>query len=324
MNITILGAGAYALSLAYRFNANKNKVIVWSKVKEEIDELSKTNMNKKALGNVLMPKGIIYTMDTSMALKGSNIVVLAVATKYLRSVCEEIKDLVKDKHIIIASKGIEEETNSFASIIVKNKLKTKKLCTLSGPSFAKDMVHDELIGLSLATTNNKTKDIVIKTLSSDTLKLRPTNDFLGVELCGTLKNIIAVISGMLDGMNVSESTKAMFLTESINDTRHLIKKLGGNEKTIMSFAGFGDIFLTSTSTSSRNYTFGKLIGMGESKEKLDEYLKNTTVEGVYTLKSIYGLIKTRRVKMPFIDFVYDVVFGYRNKEEIFSFLKEKE
>ena len=324
MNIKILGAVAYALSLAYRFNATKNKVIVWSKVKEEIDELSKTNMNKKALGNVIMPKGIIYTMDTFMALKGSNIVVLAVATKYLRSVCEEIKDLVKDKHIIIASKGIEEETNSFASIIVKNILKTKKLCTLSGPSFAKDMVRDELIGLSLATTNNKTKDIVIKSLSSNTLKLRPTKDFIGVELCGTLKNVIAVISGMLDGMKVSESTKAMFLTESINDTRHLIKKLGGNEKTIMSFAGFGDILLTSTSTSSRNYTYGKLIGMGESKKKLDEYLSNTTVEGVYTLKSIYGLIKTRRVKMPFIDFVYDVVFGYRNKEDIFSFLKEKE
>ena len=240
MNITILGAGAYALGLAYRFSNNKNKVVVWSKVKEEIDELSKTNMNKKAL-NVAMPKGIIYTMDTSMALKGSSIVVLAVATKYLRSVCEEIKDYVKDKHIIIASKGIEEETNMFASIIVKKILKTKKLCTLSGPSFAKDMAASELVGLSLATTNSKTKEIVIKALASDTLKLRPTNDFIGVELCGTLKNVIAVISGMLDGMGVSESTKAMFLTESINDARHLIKKLGGNEKTIMSFAGFGDI-----------------------------------------------------------------------------------
>lgn len=324
MNITILGAGAYALGLALRFNKNNNKIIIWSAVKEEIDALTKTKMNERALPGIKMPSNFIYTTNTKKALEGSNIVVIAVATKFLSSVCEEIKPYVKNKHILIASKGIEQETNSFASNIVKNKLKTKKLCTLSGPSFAKDMAQDELVGLSLATTNSKTKQIVMNALSSDTLKIRVTNDFLGVELCGTLKNIIAVTSGMLDGMKISESTKAMFLTESINDTRKLIRKLGGNEKTIMSFAGFGDILLSCTSSSSRNYTYGKLLGNGESKKELEAYLKSNTVEGVYTLKSIYGLIKSRRVKMPFIDFVYDVVFGYRNPNDIISFLKEKE
>lgn len=324
MNITILGAGAYALGLALRFNKNDNKIIIWSKVKEEIDTLTKTKMNEKALPGVKMPNNFVYTKNTGKAIDGSDIVVIAVATKFLSSVCEEIKPYVKDKHIVIASKGIEQNTNNFASDIVKTKLKTKKLCTISGPSFAKDMAKDELVGLSLATTNNKTKEVVIKALSSDTLKIRSTNDFLGVELCGTLKNIIALTSGMLDGMKVSESTKAMFLTESINDTRKLIKKLGGNEKTIMSFAGFGDILLTCTSNSSRNYTYGKMLGSGTSKKELEEYLNNTTVEGVYTLKSIYGLIKSKRVKMPFIDFVYDVVFGYRNINEILPFLKEKE
>ena len=186
------------------------------------------------------------------------------------------------------------------------------------------MATDELVGLSLATTNNKTRNMVIKALSSDTLKIRPNKDFLGTELCGTLKNVIALAAGMLDGINASESTKAMFLTESINDTRKLIKKFGGNEKTIMSFAGFGDILLTCTSKSSRNYTFGKMLGGEASKKELDEYLSQTTVEGVYTLESIYGLIKQKRVKMPFINFIYDVVFGYRKKEDIIPFLKEKE
>lgn len=324
MNITILGAGAYALALALRFNKNKNKVIIWSAVKEEIDTLTKTKMNERALPGIKMPNNFVYVTNAKKAIEGSNIVVIAVATRFLSSVCDEIKPYVKNKHIVIASKGIEQGTNMFASNIVKTKLKTKKLCTISGPSFAKDMASDELIGLSLATTNNKTKQIVMNALSSDTLKIRVTNDFLGVELCGTLKNIIAVASGMLDGMKVSESTKAMFLTESINDTRKLIKKLGGNEKTIMSFSGFGDILLSCTSSSSRNYTYGKLLGSGASKKELEDYLKSNTVEGVYTLKSIYGLIKSRRVKMPFIDFVYDVVFGYRKSNDIISFLKEKE
>lgn len=324
MNITILGAGAYGLGLALRFNKNKNRIIVWSKVKEEIDVLTKTKMNEKALPGVTMPNNFVYTTNTQKAIDGSDIVVIAVATKYLSSVCDEIKPFVKDKHIVIASKGIEQDTYSFASNIVKTKLKTKKLCTISGPSFAKDMACDELVGLSLATTNNKTKEAVIKALSSDTLKIRATNDFLGVELCGTLKNIIAVAAGMLDGMMVSESTKAMFLTESLNDVRLLIKKLGGNEKTILSYAGFGDILLTCTSESSRNYSYGKLIGEEKTKEELDNYLNNNTVEGVYTLKSIYGLIKSKRVKMPFIDFIHDVVFDYRKPKDIISFLKEKE
>ena len=315
LNITILGAGAYALALALKFNKNKgNKIVIWSKVKEEIDTLT----------NVKMPNNFIYTTNEKKALEKSDIVVIAVATKYLSSVCKLIKPYVKDKHIVIASKGIEQDTYNFASNIVKTCLNTKRLCTISGPSFAKDMAEDELIGLSLATTNNKTKKIVIKALACDTLKIRTTNDFLGVELCGTLKNIIALASGMLDAIDASESTKAMFLTESLNDTRKLIKKLGGNEKTILSFAGFGDILLTCTSTSSRNYSFGKLIGSGANKKEQENYLKNNTVEGVYTLKSIYGLIKRKHLKMPFIDFIYDVVFSYRNINEILPFLMEKD
>lgn len=323
MNVTILGAGAYGLGLALRFNKNTKKIIVWSKVEEEIKELSKTKENKKALPGIKMPNNIVFTTNTKKAIEGSDIVVIAVATKYISSVCDEIKPFVKGKHIVIASKGIEQDTNLFASIIVKNKLKTKKLCTISGPSFAKDMAEDTLVGLSLATTNKITKQIVTKALASDTLKIRSTNDFIGVELCGTLKNIIAIAAGMLDGMGASESTKAMFLTESLNDVRILIKKLGGNEKTILSFAGFGDILLTATSTSSRNYTFGRLIGSNASIEEKECYLNNNTVEGVYTLKSIYGLIKSKRVKMPFIDFIYDVVFGYRKPKDIIGFLNEK-
>lgn len=324
MNITILGAGAYALGLAIRFNKSKNKVIIWSKLESEIEELSKTKKNKKALPNVVMPSNILYTTNIKKAIEGSNIVVIAVSTKFVSSVCDEIKPYIKDKHIVIASKGIEQNTNLFASDIVKSKLKTKKLCTISGPSFAKDMASNDLIGLSLATTNRLTKKIVLKSLEKSNLKLRTTNDFIGVELSGTMKNIIALASGMLDGMNVSESTKAMFLTESINDVRHLIKKLNGNEKTIMSFAGFGDILLSCTSESSRNYSFGKLIGEEKPKEKIDDYLKNNTVEGVYTLKSVYGLIKIKRVKIPFIDLIYDVVFGYQKPKDIIMFLSEKE
>lgn len=324
MNVTILGAGAYALGLAIRFNENKNKVIIWSAVKDEIDILTKTKMNERALPGVKMPGNILYTLNEQKAIEGSDIVVIAVATKFISSVCDKIKPYVKDKHILIASKGIEQESYHFASDIVKKKLKTKKVAVLSGPTFAKDMALDELVGLSLATTNVKTRDFIVKALSNKRLKLRPTKDFIGVELCGSLKNVIAIAGGILDGLKVSESTRAMFLTESLNDARKLIKKLGGNEKTILSFAGIGDVLLTCTSNSSRNYSFGMLLGSKTSKEKLDAYLNAHTVEGVYTLKSLYGLIKVRKVKMPFIDLIYNMVFGYKSVDDLIPFLNEKE
>ena len=282
MNITILGAGAYALCLALRLNENKNRIIIWSKVKEEIDELTKTKMNKRALPNIKMPSNIIYTNNLEKALYGSNMVILAVATKYLKSVCEEIIPFVKDKHIVIASKGIDRNTNLFASQMVKSIIKTKKVCTISGPSFAKDVASFGLIGLSLAATNKETKKIVINAFESKTLKIRPTKDFIGVELCGTMKNVIAVASGILSGMKINESTRAMFLTESINDVRLLIRKLKGDEKTILSFAGIGDILLTCSSQNSRNYSYGIMVGENKSKEELDTYLENNTVEGVNT------------------------------------------
>lgn len=322
MNITILGAGAYALALAVKFNKNNNKIIIWSKVKEEIDMLSKTKMNEKALP-IKMPNNIMYMADTKMALSGSDIVVIAVATKFLPSVCEEIKPYIKDKHIIIASKGINEEKMDFASNIVKKILKTNKLCTISGPSFAIDMANDELVGLSLATTNYKTKEIVIKALSSNTLKFRTTKDFLGVELCGTMKNVIAVISGMLDGLNASLSTKAMFLTESLNDIKVLIKKLGGNERTILSYAGFGDIILTCSSETSRNYRYGKMIGENKSNEEKQTFLKNNTVEGIYTLKSIYKLINKKKINMPLLDIIYDIIVNNKEPKIIYKFLINK-
>lgn len=324
MKVTILGAGAYGLALAYRFNRNNNNVIVWSKVKSEIEELKETKQNKNALGNFIMPNNISYTTNTKKAIEESNLIVLAVATKYLKSVCEEIKPYIKGKHIMIASKGIDKDTYLFASNIVRNTLNTKKLCTLSGPSFAKDMIKEELIGLSLAATNKTTKKIVKEALENSLLKLRWTNDFIGVELCGTMKNVIAIAAGILEGLDVSESTKAMFLTESMNDAALLIKKLGGNEKTILSFAGFGDLLLTCTSVKSRNYTLGKIIGENRPREEIDKYIESTTIEGLYTLKSIKKLLRNKKIKMPIINLIYDIIVDKKEPEALVKFLIEKE
>lgn len=324
MKITILGAGAYALGLAYRLNG-KNQITIWSKVFDEIDTLLKTKKNNKALKGIQMPDGISYSKDLKESIKKSKIIIIAVATKYIPATCMELRNyFTKDQHVVIASKGIEEKSCKFASELVSNILNTTKICTISGPSFAKDMASNNAIGLSLAATNRNTRKIVKESFSTNNLKIRTTKDFVGVELCGTMKNVIAVTSGILDGLGLSESTKAMFLTESLNDIRILIKKMGGNDKTILSFAGFGDIILTCTSPSSRNYTYGKMLGSNKSQQELNDYLENYTVEGIYTLKSVYKMIKSKRIKYPFLDLIYKISFGLEDPKTIINFLINKE
>lgn len=324
MKVTILGAGAYALGLALRINNNTLNITIWSKVEEEINMLSKTGKNEAAIPGVIMSSNFKYTSDLKLAIKKSDVIIIAVATKYVRSVCEELKKFYsKKQHIVIASKGIEENTCYFVSKIVREVLKTKKLCTISGPSFAKDMAGSSAIGLSLAATNKETRKIVNQVLRGKDLKIRNTSDFVGIELCGTMKNIIAIAGGVLDGVGATESTKALFLTECLNDIRKLIKKFGGNEKTILSFAGFGDIILTCTSISSRNYSFGRLIGEKASTQKINNYIKKNTIEGLYTLKSIYKLTKSKRIKYPFLDLIYKIINKETDPNIIIKFMIEK-
>ena len=161
-------------------------------------------------------------------------------------------------------------------------------------------------------------------MANDYVKLRHTRDIIGTEICGSIKNVIAIASGMLDGMGYPISTSTMFITESLHDIKALIKALGGNKKTILSFAGFGDILLTCTSTKSRNYTLGKLIGEGKSKEKINNYIENTTIEGLYTLHSIKKLLRNKKIKMPIINLIYDIIVNEKEPSNLTKFLIEKE
>ena len=161
-------------------------------------------------------------------------------------------------------------------------------------------------------------------MQNDYVKLRNTRDVIGTEICGAIKNVIAISAGILDGMGYPISTSSMFITESLHDIKDLIKALGGSKKTILSFAGFGDLLLTCTSVKSRNYTLGKIIGEGKSKEEIDKYIESTTIEGLYTLMSIRKLIKNKKIKMPIIDLTYDIIINGKSPDELKSFLNKKE
>ena len=322
MKVAILGCGAYGLALASILVKNKVDVSMWSYKEEEKDSLVKSRKSDK-LKDYKIPKCINFSTDMKDVISDKDLIVIAVPTFSFESTVIELKKYIsKNQPVLIATKGIQQDTCLFLHDVFKKHCKNK-IAVISGPSFAVDIVKEVPIGLSLATKYNSVDIVVRKCFENELTKFRRTNDIIGVEVCGSIKNVMAIASGMLEGMNASPSTKALFLTESMNDIKELLFALGGKKKTILSFAGFGDILMTSTSPSSRNFSFGRLIGEGKSKQVINNYLKETTVEGMYTLQSIHKLVKKKNVKMPIINLIYDIINGKKDKEEILSFLIEK-
>lgn len=322
MKVAILGCGAYGLALASILVKNKVDVTMWSYSNEEKEILTKSRKSNK-LENYKIPECINFSTDMNEVVKDCNLIVIAVPTFSFESTVIKLKECIdKKQSVLIATKGIQQDTCLFLHDVFKKHCKNK-IAVISGPSFAVDIIHEVPIGLSLATKHNSVDLLVRKCFENELTKFRRTNDIIGVEVCGSIKNVMAIASGMLEGMNAVPSTKALFLTESMNDIKELLFALGGKKKTILSFAGFGDILMTSTSPSSRNFSFGCLIGKGKSKQVIDNYLKENTVEGMYTLQSIHKLVKKKNVKMPIINLIYDIINGTKEKEEILSFLINK-
>ncbi len=322
MKVSILGSGAYGLALRHILINNKVKVCSWTYSEEECKSLIKTKKSPK-LKNYILNGEVNITSNMEECVDGSDLIVIAVPAFAFEETIKNLKKFInKNSVVLIATKGIEQNKCLFLDEIFKLHLKNS-FGVISGPTFAEDIVKDSCIGFSLATKYKKVDKIVRSCFENKTTKFRTTKDIRGIEICGSIKNVMAIASGMLSGMNVTDSTRALFLTESMNDIKELIKYLGGKKKSILSFAGFGDILMTCTSTKSRNYSFGYLIGSGAFQKEIDEYLKNTTVEGMYTLKSIHKLVRKKKVKMPIINLIHDIIIGKTEKEEMLKFLIEK-
>lgn len=319
MRVTVLGAGAFGLALASIFKENNNDVTVWSRFEEEVVSLREKNTNEK-IKNIKLPTGIKYTSNLKDTVESSELLVIAIPAQFVDDLVKQLKTLVKKQYILIASKGIENDTFSFLEEVVRRGINTRKIAVISGPTFAIDIVQNYPVAFTLASRSWTTREVIKKTLINSHVKVRPSRDVVGVEVCGAIKNVISIASGMIEGMNYPESTKAMFITESLHDLKNLIKALGGNKKTILTFAGFGDLLMTATSTKSRNFTFGKMLGENRPKEEIEKYKKETTIEGLYTLESIYNLIKKKKVYMPIIYLIKDIVDGKKEAKTLIDLL----
>ena len=323
MKISVIGTGAYGLAIALSLAKNGNEIMMWTENVNKELEFEETGKLSSILPNDI-PYNIKVSSSFEEVLKNTKLIYIVTASKYVASVCEGMLPYYKTSiPVCIATKGLEESSLDLLSNIAQKILKTKNIAVISGPTFAIDMANNEPVALALASINARTKNLVLKTLPGDTLKLRQTDDLIGIQLCGSVKNIIAIASGILEGLGYSDSSRSFLINESLHDIKHIIKYLGGNPKTILSFAGIGDLMLTCSSKKSRNFSFGYVIGSTKSQEKIEEYLTNNTVEGYYTLETVHNLLKRKKINIELIDVIYNIVYKFDNPETLVKFLITK-
>ena len=323
MKIGLFGCGAYGMALSSIMHANGCEITMWTRFQKEKEEIEK-NRRAEKLPEYELFDDIKITTNIEETIKDKDLLVVAIPAAFVDDLAKDMVPYIKDNHILIATKGIEQDTGLFINQILERYLDTKNIAVISGPSFAIDLISKMPAGLSLGSRNETTTEIAKKALQNKYIKLRETDDVIGIEICGSIKNVLALAAGMLEGMKANESTKAMMLTEAVHDMEEILDAFNARKRTVTTFAGIGDLLLTCTSTKSRNYSFGKLIGSGASKEEIDEYLRQTTVEGFYTLESIYKLLKDKKVSIPIIDLIYDIAVEGKNPKELLTFLVEKD
>lgn len=324
MKISLIGTGVYGLAIASSLAKNNHDIIMWTESEEKYKEYLDTKDLKSLVSSYDLPRNIRVTNSLKEALEDPDIIFITCASKYVRSLTMKMKEFYKDDtYICIASKGIDEESQDLLSNIIKNNLNAKNVAVISGPTFAIDMINNEPVALAIAGSNKKVIEKVMEALSTDTLKLRKSSDLIGVQICGSVKNIIAIASGILGGLGYSESTQAFLINESLHDIKNLIKFLKGKPKTILSFAGVGDLLMTSMSKKSRNYSFGYVIGSAKDQKEVDDYLNSTTVEGFHTLKTIIKLLDARNIDIPLIYLIDDIVKGNKDPHALADFLISK-
>ena len=294
MKIGLFGCGAYGMAISSILIENKCDVTMWTKFESEKEQLETTRQNERLIPGFKIDDSIKITTSIKECIKNKDLLIIAIPAAFVDDLAKSMKPYIKDNHILIATKGIEQDTGLFINQILEKYLDTTNIAVMSGPSFAVDLVTKMPAGLSLASKKIKTRTLAKQALQNRYIKLRETRDVIGVEICGSIKNVIALSAGMLDGLKANDSTKAMFLTEEMHDMEEILESFGDMKRTVTSFSGLGDLFLTCSSTKSRNFSFGKILGERRSKEEIDEYLKNTTVEGFYTIESIYKLLKIKR------------------------------
>ncbi|MCI5613929.1 MAG: NAD(P)-dependent glycerol-3-phosphate dehydrogenase [Agathobacter sp.] len=307
-NIGIIGAGSWGTALATVLANNNKQVQVWSIMEDEVAMLRENHEHLTKLPGVKLADSITFTTDMREAIEDKEMLVLAVPSVFTRSTAKTMAPYVKENQIIVCvAKGIEEDTLMTITDVVEQEIPQADVCVLCGPS------HAEEVGIGLPTTlvagakTEQSARLIQDTFMNDYMRIYTSPDRLGMELGGSLKNVIALAAGMADGLGYGDNTKAALITRGIAEISRLGIAMGAKPETISGLTGIGDLIVTCESRHSRNRKAGMLMGQGYTMEEATKEVQ-MVVEGIYSAKAALGLAEKYNVSLPIIEEVNKVLF----------------
>ncbi len=307
-DISMIGAGSWGIALAVLLYKNGHRVTVWSAIEAEIRMLQKEHEYKDKLPGVKLPEDMEFTTDLEQAVKGADVLVLAVPSPYTRSTSHNMASYVEEGQLIVnVAKGIEEKTLLTLSQIIEEEIPQAKVAVLSGPSHAKEVGRGIPTTIVVGAKEKAVAEYLQNIFMNEVFRVYISPDVLGIELGAALKNVVALAAGIADGLGYGDNTKAALITRGITEIARLGVAMGGSFETFCGLTGIGDLIVTCASMHSRNRRAGILIGQGYTmKQAMDEV--KMVVEGVYSAKAAMGLAKKYDVQLPIIEQVNAVLF----------------
>ena len=323
-NVGVLGAGSWGTALSVLLTENGHQVTVWSIDENEVKMLNEKREHELKLPGVKLPDSLVITGNMEDTIRGRDFLVLAVPSPFTRSTAKKMAPYVADGQIIVdVAKGIEESTLLTLSKQIEQEIPQADVAVLSGPS------HAEEVGRKLPTTcvvgakTRKTAEYLQSMFISPVFRVYTSPDILGIELGGSLKNVIALAAGIADGLGYGDNTKAALITRGIAEIARLGVKMGGKIETFTGLTGIGDLIVTCASVHSRNRKAGYLMGQGMSMQEAMDEVK-MVVEGVYSAKAAAKLAEKYGVSMPIVDEVNAVLFDGKSPAEAVNDLMMRE
>lgn len=322
--IAVLGDGGWGTTLALLVAQKKCRVSLWGVFPDYVEEMRRKRENVKFLPGFKIPANVEPMADIHEACREAEVIILAAPSQHTRSVLQRIKkDKVHHKAFVLVSKGVETKSLKVMSQVVHEELGSVQLAVLSGPTIARDVAMKNPAAASVASTNRELSAKIRKIFTTDYFSLFESDDIMGVELGGALKNVIAISAGIVQGLGYGSNTRAVLFARGVAEMARLGAEMGARRETFMGLSGLGDLATTCLSPHSRNRWLGEEIGKGKSLKKI---LGQTemVVEGVDTCRSAHQLAKKHKVVMPITDAVYAILFNGHDPAEAVHALMKRE
>lgn len=308
IKVSVLGAGSWGTALAILLANNGHEVTLWSVLEPEVTMLKTNREQLDKLPGVKLPDNINVTLDVKEACSNHDLIVFAVASPFVRSTAKLVAPYIEGNQTIVnVAKGIEEATLSTLSDILKEEIPNADIAVLSGPSHAEEVSRGIPTTCVVGAESKKTAYFIQDIFMSDKFRVYTSPDIIGIELGGSLKNVIALAAGIADGLGFGDNTKAALMTRGIAEMSRLGITMGGKMETFAGLSGVGDLIVTCTSKHSRNRSAGYLMGQGYSMDEAMEKV-HQVVEGVYSAKAALALAKKYDIQMPIVEQICQVLF----------------